>query len=408
MAAYIGISFIYPLVIGVLSEKSPVVGIEAANRKEYAVNEELKKRDFEVSAIHENGMETRLSGNEFDLSGKKLKPYGRGTKITVTLKGDKGMSCTVLVKNRREKLEAFDCGSPAVGDVSAVLYSNGELSFEGAGEVLQFNEGSFPWQESDHANEIRYVTFGEGVRPTSLDYFFAGLENLSYVSPIPASVTSMSGTFADCAALKEAPDWSACDGLLDLSGCYEDCSSLVSVPAVPTSVRTLTSAFAGCSSLQAAPDLSGAESVLAAGFAFKDCGQLVTVTLPPGVADISGMFEGCINLKDMPEIPTSVTNMNGAFNGALSLSTLTVIPEHVQDAGACFGGCGKISGVLWVDGNPQEFGGCFQDAAVATTVDLQGNSSLMDALANTGTNITVNGNMPDPEIQDYDDVFPDG
>ena len=63
---------------------------------------------------------------------------------------------------------------------------------------------------------------------------------------------------------------------------------------------------------------------------------------------------------------------------------------------------------LWVDGNPQEFGGCFQDAAVATTVDLQGNSSLMDALANTGTNITVNGNMPDPEIQDYDDVFPDG
>ena len=54
MAAYIGISFIYPLVIGVLSEKSPVVGIEAANRKEYAVNEELKKRDFEVSAIHGN------------------------------------------------------------------------------------------------------------------------------------------------------------------------------------------------------------------------------------------------------------------------------------------------------------------------------------------------------------------
>lgn len=68
---------------------------------------------------------------------------------------------------------------------------------------------------------------------------------------------------------------------------------------------------------------------------------------------------------------------------------------------------GGISCILCGTGK-RGFGGCFQDAAVATTVDLQGNSSLMDALANTGTNITVNGNMPDPEIQDYDDVFPDG
>lgn len=403
---YTGAAVVYPAVSKMAAEKSPVVGLEAVNRKEYTAGRELQKRDFEVRAVHENGMESGLSENEFKLSTDKVNPYGKYTEITVMLKADKNMSCTVKVKNVREKVEVFACGSPEINAVKAVVYSNGEMCFEGAGDILQFNEGEFPWQESEE--DIKYVTFEKGVAPVSMDYFFEDMEALEYVDPIPATVTSMAGTFSGCTALADAPDWNKCQNLLDLSECYEECSALISVPAIPGSVRTMTAAFSECSSLQTAPDMSGAESVTTASSAFEDCTQLAeTGSMPPAMEEAAEMFSGCINLKEMPEIPESMTNMNAMFSGAQSLSTLTAIPANVQDVGSCFENCRKINGVLWVDGNPEEFSGCFEGAAVATSVDLQGNSSIMDALANTGTSVTVNGNMPDPEITDYDDVFAD-
>lgn len=404
-ASYIGLFVVFPAVFGRLTDKSPITEIEAENAIEYMAGRGFQKRDFDVKAIHENGMTSRLGDDEFVLSKDAPNPYGKSTAVTVTLIKDQNMSCTVDVKNKRREIESFECGTPDISSVRGVWYSNGELCFEGDGDIAQFSDGDFPWQ--DCADDILYITFGENVRPTSLDYFFAGMDKLEYVAPIPDSVTSMSGSFSGCTSLIQAPDWSACMGLLNITGCFADCEALTDVPPVPASVRTMDSTFSGCASLQEAPDFVGAESAVSAAATFADCGQLVVVALPPNIENIEGMFKKCINLKIMPEIPESVTNMNETFSGDLSLSVLTLIPKYVQDATSCFEGCTKIEGMLWVDANPEDFGNCFNNAAIATVVDLQGNSYLLDALANTGTNITVNGRMPDPEIISYRDVFSD-
>lgn len=395
----------YPLALGMLAEDSPVVEIQAENKNMYVASDTIRKCDFHVTAIHENGKTSTLPERGFSVSRKKPVPYGKHTVVTVSLKGDKGISCKVKLKNKRDKVASLPCGSPDINAVRAVLYSNGELCFEGKGEVVQKNDGEFLWQDSDHADSVRYVTFQDSVRPTSMDYFFSNMESLKYIAPIPETVTSMSGTFYGCSALVKAPDWEKCGSLLDISQCFAGCENLRKVPAIPSSVRVMTAAFQGCTALQDAPDLSGASSVVTADNAFEDCEQLAHVNLPPGVENIRNIFTGCINLKEMPEIPSSVLDMGEAFSGDISLSVLTSIPAHVMDVSSCFSGCHKIGGPLWVDANPEEYSGCFDNAAIATSVDLQGNSVILDVLANTGKNITVKGAAPNPDITSYEDVF---
>ena len=80
------------------------------------------------------------------------------------------------------------------------------------------------------------------------------------------------------------------------------------------------------------------------------------------------------------------------------MKTLTIIPKNVEDVTGCLRGCSKIEGMLWIDANPKNYSSFLGDAAVATKVDLQGNSKMLNVLANTSDendNITVDGKIPD-------------
>ena len=108
----------------------------------------------------------------------------------------------------------------------------------------------------------------------------------------------------------------------------------------------------------------------------------------------------------MPAIPETVEVMNSTFQGASSMIETSAIPASVQDVSNCFEGCTKIKGTLTVNGNPSRYSGFLMNAATATNIDLQGNSIMLDILAQESEenpNITVNGRTPNYELS-YNDL----
>lgn len=381
------------------ANKTPVASIEAKNGKTYEKGDTIRVQDFQLTAVHESGKRSSLSGDDVKLSRTKPAKTGKYTEVTLTYKDNKEIQTTFKVKNSRNKLAAYACGSPSKGDVKAVLYSNGELCFEGEGNVLQFEQGEFPWLNSEEDIPIQSVTFEEGVQPVSLDYWFEGLADLSYIAPLPASVQSIVGMCAGCEALETAPDWSGCTGLLDATEAYSGCTALKEIPALPASLRNTTRMCEDCAALQTAPDMTGAAGLENATEMFAACQELTATSTPPVLEVMDGMYQDCINLKAMPAISGTVRSMSGTFSGDISLSELSAIPASVQDISSCFEGCSRASGELKVDCTPEDYSGFLTGACNATRLNLTGGSRYLEVLANTcdSGNVLVNGKTPNPE-----------
>lgn len=393
---FLVINIILPVVNSVTANKTPIVSISATCDETYEVGDEIKAKDIEVTAEHENGKTTSVDTDDFTLSSDELNITGAVTVVTVSLKEDESISCKLKVNVEREEVESFYCGTPTLKDVKAVIYSNGELCFEGEGDIMQFSD-SVPWSgysDADGDNAIIAVTFEEGVTPTSLDGFFEGLEALTYVENIPSSVESMEGTFYGCTALVEAPELTQCTNLLNMTETYYNCTALETIPALPASVKNTTNMCTGCTALQTTAEMENT-SITDATAMYSDCTTLTTVTaLPATLKDMDYMFSGCINLKDMPVIPDSVTSMERTFEGDISLKTAQTIPSGVTNVSGCFYECSILSGTLTVNGDPESYNSFLSGAAVATDLDLQGSSTILNKLALAGTdnpNITVNG-----------------
>lgn len=390
---------IVPAISEVKSNREPVTSITATNDKVYSQGQEIAPEDFQVTAVHEGGGKTDISSDDIKLSVTEPAKTGPVTEVTVKYQN---FSCQVDVQNSREKLVGFPCGSPNVNDVTAVLYSNGELSFEGEGDVLAYSDGEYPWKDYEGMddNPIISVTFEDTVTPVSLDDYFSDIETLQYVENIPNTVESMARTFSGCIALEETPDIEKCEKLLNLTETYAGCEGIEKVTAIPSSVRNTDGMCSDCIKLQKGADVSGASGIVSAASMYEGCVMLTEAEVPPSAVDLTSMFSDCINMRNMPEIPDAAENLSRCFSGDISLTTLARIPANVKDVSSCFDGCEKITGVLTVDGNPENYSGFLRGSAVATTVDLQGSSKILDVLANTSEenrNITVNGDTPDPD-----------
>lgn len=409
IAAFFVLTSVVPALQKANANKTPIVEIVAENDKEYQNTDELLAEDFSITAIHENGAKTALDSSMVELSRTTLSPVGDTTTVTLTYTKDSSVYCNTDVKIDREKIMGFQCGYPDVTNVIAVLYSNGELCFEGKGDTLTFDEGNYPWLEYEEQDEypVKSVTFENTVTPRIMDYWFEGMETLTYIDQIPTSVQSMKKTFSGCINLDTMADWTKCENLLDVTECYSGCYSLKYTVAFPGHVTKASSAFTDCMLLQKTPNLSNALSLKQCSGMFAGCVKLVSITMPPNVTNISNMFQRCINLQIMPSVPDSVTNMNSAFAECTALKTLSAIPANVTDMGSCFESCEFITGVLTINANPENLDNVFSNACIATSLDLNGASIILDAFANTSENgnITVNGNPPIPEITSLDSYY---
>lgn len=415
MAAAFAIVFILlntviPTVVSIKNGTSPIVSIEVSNDREYKQGSTISEKDFTVTGIRENGSRTRIPSGDISLSVKTPRMTGKKTPVTVSYKTEEGKELTadINLKNNREAVISFKCGSPVLSECKAVLYSNGELCFEGKGEVRDFNE--FPWSDYDADTEVVSVTFGKGVMPSSMDGWFDGNESLKQVGRIPASVKSMRGTFKGCSSLKKGPDWIECLNLTNITECFSGCSSLEKCYPVPASVTVASRAFSGCRELKNTTDLNTASSLIAADSMFEGCEALSIIeSMPPHLQDASNMFMECINIKSMPAMPEGVITMEGTFEDCSSLRKLTYIPRSAADISACFKGCDKIEGGLIIKGDPSEYSGCFDGAAESSLVDLTGECTIKEQIVRDSgnRNITVDGERvyleDDPLRQDMKD-----
>lgn len=394
-----------PAIRDIIVNQSPIVGIEAVNSHEYSKNQTIKPSDFDIVAKHENGKTTKMNDDDVKLSATKPNIVGPITKVT--LMKDK-WSCDVKVKNKRKKIIEFECGKPNKSDVTASVYSNGELAFTGKGDILVYPNNDYPWlsYEGQDKYPITSVTFEENVKPVYMDGYFRGLQDLTYIEYIPDSVESIEETFYECIALKEAPDLSKCLSLSNMTASFEKCSSLEKAPKIPVSVKILDRCFADCIELKEGADMSEGTNVIKAEGLYYGCNTLNKGELPPNIKDITSAYENCINIKIMPYIPETVEVMESAFRGASSMVVPAEIPSSVKDVTKCFDGCSKLKGSLVINGNPSSYSGFLTNAATAANIDLQGASVMLDILAresNENPNITVNGKMPNYDIS-YGDI----
>lgn len=409
IVAFFALKTAVPILQEMRANQTPIVSISAENSKTYSVGTELKAADFVVKAKHEDGKTSTVDPSAIALSRTSLPKVGGISKITITLADNEEISCECDVSIKRDKVLGFQVGYPNRKDVVAVLYSNGELCFEGEGDVMIFEDNNYPWTDYEEKDDypITAVSFEDGVQPTNMDYWFADNQLLEYVSPIPSSVKSMVGTCNGCIALKKTADWTECTNLLNINYAYSGCSALTSTFPVPSAVRTARSAFYDCTALEVAPDMSNAIDLKSAISMFENCLSMHTISLPPAVEYLDSVCKDCINLKDMPTIPDTAKSMNKSFSGCTSLLNLTHIPASVEDIGSCFSDCFYIEGEMSIDCNAESFGSVFDGAAASTSFNLTGKSKLLDAYANTSGdgNITVNGKAANPNITNYSDAM---
>lgn len=411
IVAYIIIAVVIPYVNMIKNSSSPIVDMEVENDNEYKQSDKIENKDFVVKVKHENGNYTKLDKDEYSISTKKPSPIGKTTSITVTYKADTSIKRIIDVKNERNKIVGFQCGYPNVKSVKAVLYSNGELCFEGNGDVLIFDNGNYPWFGYDEEDDypITAISFQDTVTPTNMNSWFNGLSDLEYVSIIPKSVKSMVSTFQDCESLKIAGDISKCVNLTNTSSAYTGCTSLIDAKSIPENVMLANNMFEGCTELQNSADVSKAKKLFNTTEMYSGCSKLTNATIPPNAQIIQGMFEECINLQKMPGIPNTVKNMNSTFSGNKSLTQLTNIPKSVMDISSCFENCEMASGNITVDADTSEFSNVFTGAALASHVNLIGSSSKLNDYAATSEErmVLVNGNKCSVSPEDKSNIIDD-
>ena len=409
LVAFVGIKIFTGIKSIEKNTDEPVVKLEATNDNTYNNINEIKIEDFVVKGIHKDDVVQTLSVEDVTLNTEKSKPVGKTVEVEIYYNKDKNISCTCEVNIKREKIMGFQCGYPTVTDVIAVLYSNGELCFEGEGDVLVFYEGQQPWlsYEEDEKCPVLSVSFDKKVTPTNMNYWFEGLTTLTYVDTIPSTVRTMVRTFNGCTNMRAMADWTKADSLLNINETYKGCTSLVKTSPVPKRVRIAKSTCEGCTELQVSADHTGAVSLVNTTAMYKGCNKLIQINMPPNVTDMTEMFENCINLKQMPELPESIVVMTNSFANDTNLTGLTNIPENVDDLSGTFRSCEMITGEMRVYSNPHKYSGMFQGAALATKVNLTGDSLLLDVMANTSdtANIYVNKSKPNPSLKEYTDVF---
>lgn len=414
--AFMILKVVVPIVGSMNSNKTPVKEIQAKCDKVYKRGETIELKDISVRALHEDGKFTNLNTEQFALDRNTLEYCGDTTKVVVIYLENESITCEIEVKCEREKVTEFACGTPNIDDVHAVLYSNGEMCFEGKGDIAKYDEYNYPWkkymtedEETYQANPILSISFEDTITPKNMDALFYQMSTIEYVSELPATVESLEYTFAECPLLKYAARWSNCENITSIRHVYDGCTSLIDAPEIPESVLYADFAYSNCDSLETTPIMENCINLGYAEGMYAGSEKLAMITkLPPYLININAMFKECVNIKAMPEIPETVSSMQETFSGCISMKTPTILPRQVDNVQNCFYNCKALEGLLWIDCDPHTYDSCFSEAATLSTLDLQGNSRMLDVLANTTENnagITVNGKTPNPNIKVREDVI---
>ena len=169
----------------------------------------------------------------------------------------------------------------------------------------------------------------------------------------------------------------------DLSGIFENCTSLTTVPSFNANKATsMNNMFNGCGSLQTVSQIN-TPNVTNMNQMFYGCGSLQTVSQinTPNVTNMNRMFYNCRLLQTISQFDTiKVNNMGFMFAGCISLTKVPLFStSNVNDMSYMFGYCSSLITVTAFDTSSVKYmGGMFSDCTNLTTVPLLNVSSVTD------------------------------
>ena len=225
--------------------------------------------------------------------------------------------------------KAYNIGYPVASDVTATLYDDGYLEFDGSGDTINHTDYTYPWSNDN----IRYISFkkGNSIQPTNMIVWFSNVETMfsADLSNLDTSkVTDIQGMFNNCFSLR----------------------SIIGIENLNTSnVTNMNSTFNGCEALTSL-DLSGwnTSKVTDMMAMFSYCVNLEILNLSnldtSKVTDMMAMFDGCDSLTTiigLEDFNTSnVTDMCNMFQSCTNLtSSITIMNSNITLYSNMFAGC---------------------------------------------------------------------
>ena len=134
----------------------------------------------------------------------------------------------------------------------------------------------------------------------------------------------------------------------DLSGIFENCTNLTTVPSFDAKATDMNKMFYNCGELQTVSQIN-TPNVTNMNQMFYYCKKLQTVPLfdTANVNDMGGMFINCTSLTTIPQFDTSkCTDMENMFNGCTSLQTVPLFDTtNVNDMHNMFVSCTSLTTV---------------------------------------------------------------
>lgn len=196
--------------------------------------------------------------------------------------------------------------------------------------------------------------------------------------------TTLQGMFYYCQALKSVPALNI-PKVTSLSMMFQNCDNLESVGDLTTSavLTSMGSAFQLCRQLLVAPNISVTSAVTSWSSAFDSCSRLQKVPLYDfsGATTVAALFNGCVNLVDLPALNfTSVAagNFNNTFSGCYALARLPAVnikgtisvqncPMNGPNLNTLFNGLATTSGqTITINNTPGAQAGSGIDRTIAT------------------------------------------
>ena len=184
----------------------------------------------------------------------------------------------------------------------------------------------------------------------------------------------------------------------DLSGIFENCTSLTTVPSFDASKATnLNKMFYKCELLQTVSQIN-TPNVTNMNQMFYYCQKLETVPLfdTKNVNDMGGMFLNCNNLTSVPLFDTrNVNDMENMFNSCLLLTSVPLFnTTNVIDMHNMFAGCTSLTTIPQFDtANVTNMSSMFMSCTSLKTIPLLNTANVTnmnyisygcDSLANLG------------------------
>lgn len=179
-----------------------------------------------------------------------------------------------------------------------------------------------------YADKIKTIESGGSIAGAPSGIKFAN----STFTTVPVEIfpyleqqTDLSGIFENCKKLTSVPLFNTSKAI-DMRYMFTDCNSLTTVPQFDTSnVTFMNDMFRGCGKLQTVPRFD-TSNVIDMRYMFQNCSSLTTVPLfdTSKCTNMSYMFTGCSSLTTVPQFDTS--NVIDMYNMFVRCSSLQTVP----------------------------------------------------------------------------------